>query len=159
QSGAKNNLKFTGVRAPVINEHDDGTWVKGKPITLFNGKDLTGWTGIRTPNAEGWTAENGVLKGTGHADDLITKEKEGNFELHAEYKIEKGSNSGIGLRERYEVQIASDYGRPPGLHGTGALYTRIVPPTNPGKPDGEWQTYEIRLVGMEVTASLNGVKL
>jgi len=40
-------VKFTGHRAPVVNEHDDGTWVKGKPITLFNGKDLTGWKGLK----------------------------------------------------------------------------------------------------------------
>ena len=47
------------------------------------------------------------------ADDLVTKEKYWNFELHAEYALDEGSNSGIGLRGRYEVQIASDYGRPP----------------------------------------------
>ena len=157
-TGAK-NLTFTGARAPEINEHDDGTWIKGKPIILFNGKDLTGWTGIRTKNAEGWTVENGILTSRGHADDLVTKEKYWNFELHAEYNIEERSNSGIGLRGRYEVQIAADFGQPPGMHGTGALYTRILPPVNAGKPAGEWQTYDIRLVGMEVTAVLNGVKL
>ena len=153
------NLTFTGERAPAIDEHDDGTWVKGTPIVLFNGKDLTGWTGIRTENADGWTVENGILTSRGHADDLVTKEKYWNFELHAEYALEERSNSGIGLRGRYEVQIASDYGRPPNMHGTGALYTRILPPVNAGKPPGEWQTYDIRLVGMEVTTVLNGVKL
>ena len=153
------NLTFTGERAPVIDEHDDGTWVKGTPIVLFNGKDLAGWTGIRTENAEGWTVENGLLTSRGHADDLVTKEKFWNFELHAEYNLEDRSNSGIGLRGRYEVQIASDYGREPNMHGTGALYTRILPSVNAGKPPGEWQTYDIRLVGMEVTTILNGVKL
>lgn len=153
------NLTFTGERAPVIDEHDDGTWVKGKPIVLFDGKDLAGWTGIRSANAEGWTVENGILTSKGHADDLVTKEKYWNFELHAEYNLEDRSNSGIGLRGRYEVQIASDYGREPGMHGTGALYTRILPRVNAGKPAGEWQTYDIRLVGMEVTTILNGVKL
>jgi Domain of Unknown Function (DUF1080) len=153
------NLTFTGERAPVINEHDDGTWVKGKPVVLFNGKDLTGWTGIKTQNAEGWTVVDGLLSSKGHADDLITKQKFWNFELHAEYRIQQGSNSGIGLRGRYEVQIAADYGREPGLHGTGALYTRIVPPSNPQKPYGEWNVYDIRLVGMDVTTILNGVKL
>lgn len=153
------NLTFTGERAPVIDEHDDGAWVKGTPIVLFNGKDLTGWTGIRTESAEGWTVDNGILTSRGHADDLVTKEKYWNFELHAEYALEERSNSGIGLRGRYEVQIASDYGRPPNMHGTGALYTRILPVVNAGKPPGEWQTYDIRLVGMEVTTILNGVKL
>jgi hypothetical protein len=157
-TGAK-NLTFTGERAPRIHEHDDGTWIKGKPIVLFNGKDLTGWTGIRTENAEGWTVDNGILMSRGHADDLVTKKKYWNFELHAEYNLEERSNSGIGLRGGYEVQIASDFGRPPGMHGTGALYTRILPPVNASKPAGEWQTYDIRLVGMEVTTILNGVKL
>ena len=153
------NLTFTGERAPAINEHDDGTWAKRTPLTIFNGKDLSGWTGIKSENADGWTVVNGLLTSKGHADDLVTRQKFWNFELHAEYRIQEGSNSGIGLRGRYEVQIAADYGRPPGLHGTGALYTRIVPPVNAGKPYGEWNVYDIRLVGMEVTATLNGVKL
>jgi hypothetical protein len=153
------NLTFKGFRAPVIDEHDDGTWVKGEPIVLFNGKDLSGWTGVNSAKAEGWTVADGVLKGTGHADDLITAAKYWNFELHAEFKLAERSNSGIGLRGRYEVQIASDYGRPAGMHGTGALYTRILPRVNAGKKPGEWQTYDIRLVGLEVTTTLNGEKL
>lgn len=158
-TGSQGNLKFTGRRAPVIDEHDDGTWVKSKAITLFNGKDLSGWTGLKSPEAAGWTVENGILKSTGHADDLITRDKYWNFELHIEYNVAAHSNSGVGLRGRYEVQIIDDLGRPPGLHGTGTLYTRIVPPENYGKPAGEWQTLEIRLVGMEVTGNLNGHKL
>ncbi|HEY2013302.1 MAG TPA: DUF1080 domain-containing protein [Bryobacteraceae bacterium] len=158
-AGPKETLTFTGHRAPVIDEHDDETWVRGKPIHLFNGKDLSGWTGVNSPKADGWVVENGILKGSGHADNLITAAKYWNFELHAEFNLADKSNSGIGLRGRYEVQIASDYGRPPGMHGTGALYTRILPRINASKPPGEWQTYDIRLVGREVTATLNGEKL
>src|SRR5438132_142431 len=36
-------IKWTGVRAPTIEDRDDGTWKEGEPIALFNGKDLTGW--------------------------------------------------------------------------------------------------------------------
>ena len=155
----KQTLTFTGNRSPTIDEHDDGTWVKGKPIQLFEGKDLKGWTGVKSSNAEGWSVEDGVLKCSGHADDLITVAKYWNFELHAEYNLGEKSNSGIGLRGRYEVQILSDYAKPPGMHGTGALYTRILPSVNAGKPPGEWQTYDIRLVGREVTTVLNGQTL
>jgi hypothetical protein len=155
----KETLTFSGHRTPKIDEHDDDTWVEGKAIRLFNGKDLKGWTGVDSKKAEGWTVEGGVLKGMGHADDLVTVAKYWNFELHAEYKVGEKSNSGIGLRGRYEVQIISDYGRPPGMHGTGALYTRILPRVNASKPPGEWQTFDIRLVGREVTVTLNGQKL
>lgn len=158
-SGPRESLTFTGFRAPEIDEHDDGTWIRGKPIVLFNGKNLTGWTGVLSPKAEGWAVEDGILKGTGHADGLITSAKYWNFELHAEFRLAERSNSGIGLRGRYEVQIASDYGRPPGMHGRGALYTRILPRVNACKKPDEWQTYDIRLVGREVTTVLNGEKL
>jgi hypothetical protein len=66
------------------------------------------------------------------------------------------SNSGIGLRARYEVQVLDDFGRPPNTHGNGALYARILPSENASKPAGEWQTYDIRLVGRQVTVVLNG---
>jgi hypothetical protein len=158
-TGSDGEVGFTGERAPVIDEHDDGSWVKGKPIVLFNGKNLDGWTGVDSGKAEGWTVEDGLLKGRGQADDLITVAKFWNFELHAEYRLGEKSNSGIGLRGRYEVQIASDYGRPPNMHGTGALYTRVMPAVNAGKPPDEWQTLDIRLVGREVTTTLNGQKL
>jgi hypothetical protein len=155
----KLTLTFTGYRSPEIDEHDDGSWVKGKPIQLFDGKDLKGWTGVNSRAADGWSVEDGILQCSGHADDLRTVAKYWNFELHVEYNLGEKSNSGIGLRGRYEVQILSDYGKPPGMHGTGALYTRILPSVNAGKPAGEWQTYDIRLVGREVTTVLNGQTL
>lgn len=154
---------FTGRRAPQNDEHDDGTWVEGKPIRLFDGKDLKGWTGVVDNKATGWSVKGGNLELNGstnpHSEDLKTVAKFWNFELHLEYKLCPKCNSGIALRGRYEVQIAADYGTPPGLHGTGALYTRIVPAVNAGKPTGEWNTYDIRLVGLEVTTTLNGQKL
>jgi hypothetical protein len=154
---------FTGHKTAEINEHDDGSWVKGKPIQLFNGKDLTGWTGVSTDKASGWSVVNGILQVSGQAEprneDLRTVEKFWNFELHVEYNLCEKCNSGIALRGRYEVQIAADAGAPPGMHGTGAVYTRVLPEVNAAKPVGEWQTYDIRLVGREVTATLNGQKL
>jgi hypothetical protein len=155
------HLTFTGYRAPKIDEHDDGSWVKGKPIQLFDGKDLKGWTGVNSPKMEGWSVEDGILKCADHSDDLITVRKFWNFELHAEYRLPAGKrgNNGIGLRGRYELQIGADYGKPPGMHGTGALYTLILPRVNAGKPTGEWNTYDIRLIGREITTVLNGQTL
>lgn len=155
------HLTFTGYRSPKIDEHDDGSWVKGKPIQLFDGKDLKGWTGVNSPQMKGWSVQDGLLKCVDDSDDLITVRKFWNFELHAEYRLppSKRGNNGIGLRGRYELQIGADYGRPPGMHGTGALYTLILPRVNAGKPTGEWNTYDIRLIGREITTVLNGQTL
>ena len=127
-------------------------------MPLFNGKDLTGWH-PSDPKLPAWKVENGTLVSPGRGAELITDAKFQDFKLHVEFNCARGANSGVYLRGRYEVQIASDYGRPPGMHGTGALYTRILPSVNAGKPPGEWQTYDIRLVGREVTTVLNGQKL
>jgi hypothetical protein len=75
------------------------------------------------------------------------------------FRIREHSNSGIGLRGRYEIQILDDYGKPPNSHGAGALYSRVVPAANASKPVGEWQTYDIRLVGRTVTVVFNGRKV
>jgi len=96
------------------------------------------------------------LKSTGHAKNLITTGKYWNFLLHVEYNVAEHSNSGIGLRGRYEVQIQDDYGKPAESHINGALYSRIKPLVNASKKAGEWQTAEIRIVGRDVSVTLNG---
>ena len=149
-------IAFAGYRAPEIRDHDDGTWLKADPIPLFNAKDLTGWTGLGTAQNLGWTVEDGTLKSTGHAQNLITTGKYWNFVLHVEYNVAEKSNSGIGLRGRYEVQIQDDYGKPVESHINGAIYSRIKPLVNASRKAGEWQTADIRLVGRDVTVTLNG---
>ncbi len=153
-------LKFFGVRAPMLeNEMEDGTWKKGKPVKLFNGKDLTGWHASKSKADLGWTVEDGMLRSKGGARNLVTDGNYWNYELHLEYKVGPHSNSGVGLRGRYEVQILEDYGELPNTHSNGAIYSRIAPNRNAGKPAGEWQTYDIRLVGRYVTVTLNGKKV
>ena len=155
-TGVGGPIKFTGYRAPAIRDHDDATWLKATPLTLFNGKDLVGWTGLGNNKDLGWTVEDGILKSTGHAKNLVTTGKYWNFILKLEYNVAEKSNSGIGLRGRYEVQIQDDFGKPIESHINGALYSRIPPAVNASKKAGEWQTVEIRLVGRDVSVTLNG---
>ena len=152
-------ISWTGVRAPVINDKDDGTWREGKRFALFNGKDLSGWRPAMADVVPiGWEVKDGllVLTGSGSENNLVSEEKFWNFELHVEFKPGPKTNSGIGLRARYEVQILEDLGRPTSNHGNGALYGFIVPSENASKPAGEWQAFDIRLVGRQVTVVLNG---
>lgn len=156
--GMKPN-KWVGVRAPEIADKDDGSWHEGRTVTLFNGKDLSGWQAQKGGPIVGWSAQDGALAGNGKANDIVTAEKFWNFALHVEFKVAPHSNSGVGLRGRYEVQVIDDYGRPPNTHGSGALYARILPSENASKPASEWQTYDIRLVGRQVTIVFNGKKV
>ena len=76
--------------------------------------------------------------------------------MHIDFRIVEHSNSGIGLRGRYEIQVLEDYGKPPNSHSSAALYSRVAPSVNASKPAGEWQSYDIRLVGRTVTVVQNG---
>jgi hypothetical protein len=152
-------LKWTGVRAPVSTEKDDGSWRDGSPINLFNGTDVSGWHGLVPNLALGWSIKDGAIANAVGANNLVSDRTFWNFKLHVEYRVGKDSNSGIGLRGRYEVQILGDYGKPPNKHSNGALYSRIVPALNASKPADEWQSYDIRLVGRQVTVVLNDQKV
>jgi len=152
----KTSLELIGHRAPVIKEKDDASWHEGKPIQLFGGDDLNGWHGIIPGKQLGWSVHDKTLSSTGGANNLETDAKYWNFKLHVEYRVGKGSNSGIGLRGRYEVQILEDKERALDRHSNGALYSRIIPTENVSKAPGEWQVYDIRLVGMNVTVVSNG---
>lgn len=152
-------VQWAGVRAPEINEKDDGSWREGKPVELFNGKDMSGWLSWNGGPPSGWSIKDGALASTGRGQDIVCEPKFWNFILHIEFRVAAGSNSGVALRNHYEVQVLGDYGRPPGTHSGGALYSRIAPSENAAKPPEEWQTYDIRLVGRQVTIVYNGKKV
>lgn len=156
--GRRGPLLWAGERAPVLSETDDGSWIEGNTVPLFDGLGTTGWHTQRPGREEGWYVEDGVLKNRRRADVLVSDLRFWNFRLQVEYQVHPGMNGGIGLRGRYEIQLLDDHGTPPGDRGNGALYGRIAPSTNASLPAGEWQSLDIRLVGREVTVVLNGVK-
>ncbi len=93
----------------------------------------------------------------GNAKDLITQEKLGDIELHLEFLIPKGSNSGVKFHAHYEIQIADSFGKTK-LSGSdcGGVYPRaeqkpkymhidegIAPKVNACKAPGEWQTLDL----------------
>src|SRR5258708_35818900 len=147
-----------GVRGPTLTEKDDGSWRAGKPVKLFDGKSLAGWQALVAGQPLGWTVKDGIMGNTPAANNLVSEKKFWNFDLHAEFRVSAETNSGIGLRGRYEVQILDDYGKPPNTHGNGALYSRILPSENASRRPGERQTLDVRLIGMQVTLTLNGKK-
>lgn len=147
--GKKYNWK--AVRAPSLHREKDAVW--GKPEKLFNGKDLTGWHAL---GENQWKVVNGVLTSPHSGANLVTDEKFNDFKLHVEFRYPKESNSGVYLRGRYEVQIDDSKGFQPLVDHLGAIYGFIPPIENVAKAPGEWQTYDITLVGRLVTVVANG---
>jgi len=136
--------------------------------TLFNGKDTAGWKLVNPQGKGSWTAVSeasldpaddkklvskpgeGVLfradVSHDHSSDLYTEKEFGDCEMHVEFLIPKGSNSGVYLMGQYEVQIldssgvADDKLRP---GDCGGIYHTKAPSTNAMTAPGEWQTFDI----------------
>jgi hypothetical protein len=145
---------WTGRRAPSLKRTGTPKW--GKPIQLFNGKDLTGWKPDKANASAAWKVENGTLISPGHGPELINASQFGDFKLHVEFNCGQGANSGIYLRGRYEVQVEDNSTQEPPSHHTGGIYGFLAPtPELPRKP-GEWQSFDITLIGRMVKVVQNG---
>jgi hypothetical protein len=144
---------WTGRRAPTLSGNVAPKW--GKPITLFNGKDFSGWRFSDAGGAKNWTVEDGTLVNHGHGGDIITTSKFGDFKLHLEFQCGPKSNSGVYLRGRYEVQIETDSVEEPPSHHTGGVYGFLAPTPELPRQAGVWQSFDITLVGRAVTVVQN----
>ena len=144
--------KWSGNRAPSLKRETVPEW--GTPIKLFNGKDLQGWFA----NGENqWIVESGILKSPKPGSNLITDTKFTDFKLHIEFRYEKDSNSGIFLRGRYEVQISDSKGKEPDEIQFSSVYGLLPPNEMVAKDAGEWQSFDITLIGRRVTIIANGI--
>lgn len=142
---------WTGVRAPSLRRATAPVW--GKPIRLTDGNTIKGW---HAEGANQWVSENGVLKSAKSGANLVTDQKFNDFKLHAEFKIPKGSNSGVYLRGRYEMQVTDGKGLEPALDQLGAIYGFITPSDMVAKDPGEWQSFDLTLIGRMITLVVNG---
>lgn len=146
--------KWTGQRAPSLKRSARPKW--GKPIRLFNGKDLAGWKMDKAGAAKSWTVENGTLVTPGNGPEIISNSKFQDFKLHIEFNCGPDSNSGIYLRGRYEVQVETNSAQEPASHHTGGVYGFLAASPEQPRKVGEWQTFDIELVGRTVTIVENG---
>lgn len=136
--------------------------------SLLNGKDLSGWTLRNKDLADTWVAvkevkldpaDNKKLIGEGvggallrqyvaahKGSDIYTTAEFGDIELTLEFMVPKGSNSGVYLMGRYEVQVLDSFGKADdklGQGDVGAIYSAAKPSTNAAKEPGTWQTFQI----------------
>lgn len=153
-------VKWTAVRAPKLAAPEAVEW--GETVKLFNGEDLSGWSLMDPDQDQFWKVIDGVLVNdvvdegdVGQGTGLISDDTFTNFKLSLEFNYPEGSNSGIYLRGRHEVQIQDDFGKEPGNRYMPGVYGFITPTENAAKKADEWQTMEITLLGRFVTIVLN----
>lgn len=147
-----NKLKFTGVRAPSLERKEPPVW--GNPVNLLT-DNMDRWI---IPENNKFEMVDGVLVNKETGGNLITNQKFNDFKLSVEFMVPAGSNSGIYLRGRHELQIEDSKGRTD-IVSIGGIYGFIAPAVNAAKKPGEWQSYEITLVGRHVTVVLNGIEV
>ena len=133
-----------------------------KWVSLFNGKDLTGWF---VHGKAAWSVQNGVLTGEGGMGHIYTDVKCTDFEVKGTFRVSENGNSGFYFRANppqdnpdafprgYEAQICNSQEA-----YTGWLW-------KPGKPtgkatelltkDNEWFTYRIKAVGGHIEFWIN----
>ena len=145
------SYSWSAVRAPLLKREKAPVW--GKPVKLLKENSLDGWKAL---GENQWTVSNGILKSPKSGANLVTTEKFNDFKLHIEFRCPKGSNSGVYLRGRYEVQIEDSKGKQPEKHLMGGVYGFLTPTEMAAKNADEWQSYDITLVGRIVNVVANG---
>ena len=143
---------------------EPGTWIE-----LFNGTDLTGW---RANGDHEWGVGGGVELGpdpkrfvigegtgvffngdAGRTRNIWTTLEHGDCELHIEFCVPQGSNSGVYFMGHYEIQVLDSWGvEEPTYSDCGGIYCQWIdekpvggraPNVNASRPPGEWQTYDV----------------
>lgn len=142
---------WTGKRAPLLRRKTKPVW--GKPIHLFDGTNMAGW---HATGKNQWKVEDGLLRSPHSGSNLVTNQTFQDFKLHIELRYPKESNSGIYLRGRYEVQVIDSKDEEPSDVLFGAIYGFLPPSDMVAKAPGEWQSFDITLIGRMVTIVANG---
>ncbi len=143
-------------------------------VTLFNGKDLTGW---KTSAGSRWVVEHGAVtlkdRGDGREhnyDYLWTEKTYSDFVLDLEFKIPERANSGVFLRTSdlkdpvytgIEIQVANSYGQKQLSRGAtaGAVYDCLAPTKNAVKRPGQWNRCQITCRDNRIIVVLNGQRI
>jgi hypothetical protein len=161
-------------------EPDKDGWIR-----LFNGKDLSGWKFRNAGQAGNWSVVDAVQPDPANptkliptvydgpdrpelkvllckavSSDILTEAEFGDYQLHLEFMVPKGSNSGVYNRGLWEVQILDSFGKAALDFGDcGSLYGRRVSPINAARAPGQWQSFDITVKGFEMTVVWNGTKI
>lgn len=142
--------------------------------TLVGGNATTAsWRGYKTQTfPTNWKVVGDTLTKSGSADDLISRDEFGDFELTWDWKLDPGGNAGIFYRanEEYnkiywsgtEYQLLDDAKHPDGksaLTSAGAPYALYPVPKGFVKPANQWNSSRLVARGAHIEHWLNGHKV
>ena len=163
-------IKLALIFSIILNIGNAQNSKKGKWISLFNKKDLSGW---KIYGTEKWFVENHELICESGADKeygyLGTEQKFKDFELTLQFKQEANGNSGVFFHSSIEGTKITGWQSevaPPG-HWTGGIYESygrgwLIKPTDDKDKAlkmGEWNEMKVRVLGNNVTTWLNGEQM
>src|SRR5690625_1577259 len=155
-AGSGKEYNYVGVKAPLLIRDSEPEW--GESIELFNGEDLEGWR--LSAEKENWEVVDGVLTNNEAGANLISEDTFDDFKLEVEFRYPEGSNSGVYLRGRYELQIEdSPLDKHPGSLFFGGIYGFLSPNEMATLGPNEWQKMEVTLIGRLVTIVANGKEI
>ena len=136
----------------------------GKPVSLFNGKDLTGWKGGN------YIVEDGAIVCKGA--NLVTEKQYTNYVFEFEFLLPPGGNNGLGIHypgsggpsgAGMELQILDNkhpkYAKLIDSQYHGSLYKLKAAKRGHLKPAGEWNRQQVKVNGPSVKVVLNGVEI
>jgi len=141
--------------------------------SLFDGQSLAGWN-LMNPKGGGYGVTNGVIYcAKGGGGNLMTEKQYENFVLRFEFKLEDGSNNGLGIRAPLEgdaaylgmeIQILDEGAAERGKWGKlraeqfhGSIYGVVAAKKGALRPPGEWNTEEVTAQGRRITVVVNDV--
>ena len=144
---------------------------------LFDGKTTNGWHGYNLKGfADCWVIEDGIFttktKGGAESQDIITDKEYRNFAFSVDFKLMKGTNSGIIFQIKEDAKYKFPYETGPEFQLIdqanwpdplkdwqicGANYAMYPPKSLPSKPVGEWNHLMLVVDGNRVTQIINGV--
>ena len=128
--------------------------------TLFDGSSFDGWK-----QSGNWVLEDGAMhrKAKGGGISYVAQPIPDDFELRFEWKVAKGTNSGVYYRPgQYEYQILDNAVHKDGHNprtSAASLYFCMQPSHDATRPVGEWNSGRIVCKGTVIQHWLNGEKV
>ncbi len=153
-------------------------------VSMFNGKDLSGWQGlVEDPVArskmtkaelarkqdeanlkmkDNWSVSDNAIWFSGNGANLCSVKEYADFEMLVDWRITRKGDSGIYLRGSPQIQIWDTSRVEVGAQvGSGGLYNNVANESDPlvvaDMPVGDWNTFRIVMIGERVTVWLNGI--